>query len=411
MTGTLPLDLLAPDAVADPYPLLAWLREEQPVVWSDAQRAYLVLRHDDLTAALQDPRLSSDRVRPIYENKLTPEQREQRAPTYDLLEHWMVFNDPPNHTRLRKLVRAAFTPKAVRQLAPRITEIVDELLDELAAQNTAAEIDLITEFSYLIPAAVIAELMGVPRADVEKFKAWSDAVMVIVFGVAREPGVLDAAQRGLVELRDYLADLARHYREHPADNLISDLAAAVDRDDRLTLDEIVSTCVLLLFGGHETTTNLIGNGSRALIRHPEQRARFLAHPDEVGNAIEELLRYDGPSKLEVRRCVETFALRGTTIPAESQVYLLQAAANRDPEAFADPDRLDLARTDGRHVGFGHGIHYCLGAPIARLEGTIALERLHRRFPTMAEGTTEPVWHPTLVSRGMSSFPVVLEPST
>ena len=398
------MDLLEPATVADPYPLLARLREETPVVWSAAQRAYLVLRHDDLTASLQDPRLSADRVRPIFEKKLTPQQRVERGPTYALLEHWMVFNDPPNHTRLRKLVRAAFTPKAVRQLAPRVTEIVDDLLDDLDGRD---EIDLIVEFGYLIPAAVIAELMGVPRADVERFKAWSDCVMTIVFGVAREPGVLAAAQDGLVELRDYLTDLTRHYRDHPADNLISDLAAAVEADDRLTLDEIVSTCVLLLFGGHETTTNLIGNGSRALVRHPDQRRWFLDHPDRVGDAIEELLRFDGPSKLEVRRCVEDVTMRGVTVPAEAQVYLLQAAANRDPEAFDDPDRLDLGRTDGRHVGFGHGIHYCLGAPIARLEGTIALDRLHRRFPTMAEGTSAPVWHPTLVSRGMSSFPVLL----
>ncbi|NMO88268.1 cytochrome P450 [Actinomycetospora sp. TBRC 11914] len=404
LSGT---DLLEPSAVADPYPLLNRLRAESPVVWAEKQRAFLVLRHDDLTAALGDPRLSSDRVRPIYEKKLTPQQREERAPTYDLLEHWMVFNDPPNHTRLRKLVRAAFTVKAVRRLEPRVVAIVDELLDGLDDRR-GDEVDLITEFSYLIPAAVIAEMMGVPRADVPRFKDWSDSVMTIVFGVAREPGVLAAAQQGLVELRDYLTDLARHYREHPAPNLVSDLAAAVDDDDRLTLDEIVATCVLLLFGGHETTTNLIGNGSRALLRHPDQRSWFLEHPDQVGAAVEELLRYDGPSKLEVRRCVETHERRGVTIPAEAQVYLVQLAANRDPEAFADPDRLDLARTDGRHVTFGHGIHYCLGAPIARLEGTIALERLHRRFPTMAEGPTDPVWHPTLVSRGMSSFPVVLE---
>jgi cytochrome P450 len=226
------------------------------------------LRHDDLIECLQDPRLSSDRVRPVYDTKLSAQQRAERAPTYDLMAHWMVFNDPQQHTRLRKLVRSAFTPRAVRRLEPRVGEIVDELLDSMADR---AELDLINEFSYLIPAAVIAELMGVPRSDLEMFKAWSDCVMTIVFGVAREPGVLAAAQDGLIELRDYLTALANTYRQHPAANLISDLAASVDEDDQLTVEEIVATCVLLLFGGHETTTNLIGNGTRALIQHPEQR--------------------------------------------------------------------------------------------------------------------------------------------
>ena len=403
-----PIDLLAPEVVADPFPLFARLRERSPVVWSAAQRAWLVLRHDDLSECLFDERLSSDRIRPVYERKLTARQRAERAPTYALLEDWMVFTDPPRHTRLRGLVRTAFTPRAVARLEPRIVEIVDELLDELAEAGAGgAEVDLIDRFCYPIPAVVIAEMMGVPRSDVEMFKAWSDCVLTIVFGVARTPERLAAAQDGLVELRDYLAALARGFREHPADNLISDLAAAAEADDRLSIDEIVATCVLLLFGGHETTTNLIGNGTRALIRHPDQRRWLAAHPQAAGGAVEELLRYDGPSKLEVRRCVADLELRGQTIPAESQVFLCQLAANRDPAAFDAPDRLELSRRPGRHVTFGLGVHYCLGAPIARLEGRIALQRLVDRFPRMGLGA-DPTWHATLVSRGMSAFPVVLE---
>jgi cytochrome P450 len=399
------VDLLSPSALADPYPLFAELREFHPVVWSSAQGAWLILRYDDLTAALQDPRLSSDRIRPVYETKLTASQRDQRQPTYKVLQHWMVFNDPPQHTRLRKLVGHAFTPRAIKRLETRIEDLVDELLDDLEGRT---EIDLINEFSYLIPAVVIAELMGVPREDIEKFKVWSDCVMTIVFGVARQPGVLDAAQNGLLELREYLIHLVEKFRRHPADNLISDLAVAVENDDQLTDDEIVATCILLLFGGHETTTNLIGNGTRALIQHPDQLQWLRDNPGRVGPAVEELLRYDGPSKLEVRRCVEGFELRGQHIGTGDRVYLIQAAANRDPATFPDPDRLDLQRNPNRHIGFGLGIHYCLGAPIARLEGRIAISRLIARYPTIATGTKAPTWHPTLVARGMSSFPVSLQ---
>jgi cytochrome P450 len=400
------VDLLTPEALAEPHPLLAELRERRPVAYTPAHNAWLVTRHDDLSACLADPRLSSDRVRPIYDTKLSEVQRAERAPTYDLLAHWMVFNDPPRHTRLRKLVKSTFTPRAVARLEPRIEEIVAYLLDGLDGR---AEVDLIAEYSYPIPAAVIAELMGVPRSDVERFKAWSDAVMTLVFGVSKDAGTLAEAQAGLVELRDYLTDLARHYRARPAENLISELAAAADEDDRLSLEEIVATCVLLLFAGHETTTNLIGNGTRALIGHPEELAWLLAHPEGITGAVEEMLRFDGPSKLQVRRCVADIELRGETVPAGAQVFLLQAAANRDPRVFAEPDRLELSRNASRHVGFGWGLHYCLGAPIARLEGRVALDRLVRRFPGIGLGVGAPTWHPTLVSRGMSTFPVRLGP--
>lgn len=399
------LDLLRPDRVRDPFPFFAGLREHRPVAWSATHRAWLVSRHDDLTDCLFDERLSSDRIRPVFETKLSPAQQEQRRPTYALLEDWMVFTDPPRHTRLRGLVRKAFTPRAVARLEPRIVEVVDGLLDGLAGET--GEVDLIARFCYPIPAVVIAEMMGVPRADVERFKAWSDCVLTLVFGTAPDRDRQAAAQDGLIELRDYLAELVERFRRAPAENLISDLAAAVEDDDRLSTDEIVATCVLLLFGGHETTTNLIGNGTRALTGHPEALRWMLDHPDAMPGVVEELLRYDGPSKLEVRRCVADLRLRGETITEGSQVFLLQGAANRDPDAFADPDRLDPTRTAGRHLGFGLGVHYCLGAPIARLEGRIALERLLRRFPELRPGRTPESWHATLVSRGMTEFPVRL----
>jgi cytochrome P450 len=395
-------DLLSPDNVRDPYPLLARLRQDDPVHWSERLGAWLILRYDDLFDALSDERLSSDRVLPVFETKLTPAQQLERAPTFEILRHWMVFNDRPRHTRLRRLVSAAFTPRAIELLRPRVEKVVDDLLDELDGHE---EIDLIGDFAYPIPATIIAEMMGVPEEDRPRFKDWSDCIMALVFGARGDHDRRARAQRGLLELCDYLHSLVARFRAGPEENLITSLIEAGDADDSLTDDEIVATCTLLLFGGHETTTNLIGNGTRVLLEHPEQLARFRAEPGLLQRAVEELLRFDGPSKLEVRRVGEDMEFQGRPFREGQQVLLLQASANRDPDAFPAPDTLDLGRHPNRHIGFGFGIHYCLGASVARLEGSVGLRRLFDRFPDLAPAEEAPVWHPLLVSRGMSRFVV------
>jgi cytochrome P450 len=404
MTAEIELDddMLTPDRAADPYPFFDHLRQTDPVHWSDRYRAWFIMRWDDVFTSLRDPRFSSDRVKPVFDTKLTDEQRTARKPTFDILQHWMVFNDPPEHTRLRGLVNRAFTPKAVNALRPRVEEVVAEQLDEIRDQGT---VDLIRDFAFPIPAVVIAELMGVPASERDLFKGWSDSIMALVFGAAGVADRREHAQQSLQELASYLHDLVRQYRKDPGENLISDLTVAQDADDRLSDDEIVSTCVLVLFGGHETTTNLIGNGIRSLLHHPDQLARLLADPGLLTSSIEELLRYDGPSKMEVRRAAEAIELRGQAIGEGDQIYFVQASANRDPDAFDNPNALDLARTPNRHCGFGFGVHYCLGAPIARLEGSIAIDALIRHLPGLRLGDEPEVWHPTLISRGMRSFTV------
>ena len=396
-------DVLSPERIADPHSYFAALREHDPVHWNEKYRAWFIHRYPDVLDALRDPRFSSERIGPAYD-RLTDEQRAQRQPTYDILMDWLVFRDPPDHTRLRRLVSRAFTPRAVEAWRDRITGVVNEMIDRLCDRE---HFDLIEDFAYPIPAVVIAEMMGVPATDRDRFKDWSDDVMVLVFG-ARGVGDRRArAQQGLIELAAYLGDLLAHYRLHPADNIISNLVEASEGDDSLEDPEIVANCVLFLFGGHETTTNLIGNGIRVLLNHPEQLQRLRDDPGMIKSAVEEILRFDGPSKMEVRTLADPVEMGGKTLPAGDMVHLVQHAANRDPGVFDHPDRFDIARDPNNHIGFGFGLHFCLGASVARLEGTIALEALVRRLPNLQLGPEPEVWVPTMLSRGLEHLPVSL----
>lgn len=395
-------DILRPDRVEDPYGYFAHMRANDPVHWNEHYRAWFVYRYDDVMSALRNPALSSDRVRPIFETKLSAQQQRERKPTFDILGNWMVFMDPPEHTRLRKMVMPAFAPKAVAAMRPRVEEVVRQTLDEVAGRT---ELDLVTDVAYPIPAVVIAELMGVPSRDRDLFKQWSDQILILIFGAQGVAGRRAEAQRGLTDLRDYLRGLIDRFRREPSDNLISALINA-EGDDPLTDDEIVSTCVLLVFGGHETTTNLIANGTRVLLEHPDQLARVRADRTLIKPAIEELLRFDGPSKMEMRRVIEPVKLGGQVLRPDDQVYLVQGSANRDDRIFDAPDTVDITRTPNRHVGFGFGLHHCLGNFLARLEASVAIEAIIDRMPGVTASGSEPThWHPTLISRGMTSYPV------
>lgn len=393
-------DLLGPAAIADPYAFFGALREEDPVHYSETHRCWVITRYEEVASAFTDPRLSSDRVEAVYATKLSDAERTRRAPTYKVLSDWMVFKDPPDHTRLRDLVRRAFTPRAVAALAPRIAEVVDHVLDLPAG----GKIDVIDDVAYPIPAMVIAEMLGVPTGDRHLFRAWSDDITTLIFQGTRDDEDRDRAQGGLVALAEYLHGLLAEQKRRPGENLMAALLAARDRDDSLSEDEIVNTCVLLLFGGHETTTNLIANGFLALLRHPDQAQRLLAEPELATSAVEELNRYDGPAKMVVRRAAVDHERGGRRIEAGSRVLLVQCAANRDPRRYREPDALDLAREDQRNVAFGFGPHYCLGAPLARLEVQIALPAMLRRFSEAAPAG-ELRYQPMLLTRGLVDFPL------
>lgn len=399
--------LLAPEAVADPYGAFARLRELGSVVWLPEHHAWLTTTYDETAAAFRDPRLSSDRLTPL-ERRLDPAHAALLGPTFELLRGWMVFHDPPHHERLRDPLRRAFTPRTVENLRPRVAALVDELLDDVEGRS---EWDLVESLAFPLPAIVIAELLGVPPADRARFKTWSTQLAAIVFGASNRPDQAELAAAGSAQFADYFGWLIAKYTDEPQDNLVSSLIAvtredAADGGRGLTPAELVGTCTLLLFGGHETTTNLIGNAVLALLRHPDQLARLQGHPEGMGLAVEELHRFDGPTKLMVRTVAEAHERGGHRLEAGQLVFVGVGAANRDPAAFPDPDRLRLDRADAvRHIGFGFGIHHCLGAPLARLETAIAVGGLLRRCPSLRLAVEQPAFGATILGRGLAALPV------
>jgi cytochrome P450 len=390
------LDLLAPEVVADPHPTFAQLRQRDPVHWSERHRAWVLTRHDDVSAAFRDRRLSSDRASPLAR----PNEAELAGadPVISVLARWMVFRDPPDHTRMRRALRPAFAPPAIDALRAPVERVVDQLLDGLPE-----EFDFLDEFATPLPAIVIAELLGVPPEDHDRFRAWSQDLATLVFA----SGLPDRHRRGreaLTALADYLGEQLARRRAQPADDLLGTLAVMQEAGE-LTAEEATANAVLLLFAGHETTTGLLGNGLAVLLMQTHELERLRADPTLTRSAVEELLRYEGPSKLMPRWAQEEVELRGRRIAPGELIYLVQAAANRDPEHFAEPDRLDLARHPNSHLGFGYGLHYCLGAPLARLETAIGVSRLLDHYDRIELAGDQPRWRPNLLGRAVENFEV------
>jgi pimeloyl-[acyl-carrier protein] synthase len=390
------LDLLDPAVLADPYPVFRTLREADPVHWDPEQGFWALTRYVDVLTALREVTTFSSAI-----------HGERTSKDGLTSAGWFVFQDPPNHTRLRGLVNAAFTPQMVQTLRPRVQAIVDELLDRAA---DARRLDVVADFGFPLPATVIAELLGVPSADRERFRSWS-ADLAAVGGLVRMAAdradrVRRARESG-EELNAYFRDIVRERRRAPRDDLVSRLTTVDTGDRALDETEIVDACVLLLFAGHETTTNLVGNGVLALLRHPDELGRLRVDPDLIGAAVEELLRYDSPVQARVRVARHDVELGGRRIAAGDRVMALLGAANRDPDRFLDPDRLDLSRPDNRHLSFGYGIHFCTGAALARLEGAVAIGSLVRRFPRLELEQAALGWRKTLTLRGLTALPVAI----
>ncbi|MEV5138623.1 cytochrome P450 [Streptomyces syringium] len=395
---------------ADPYPAYAWLREHAPVhrtALPSGVEAWLVTRYADARQALADQRLSKN---PAHHSESAHGKGKVGIPgerSANLMTHLLNI-DPPDHTRLRRLVSKAFTPRRVAEFAPRVQELTDQLIDAFIDKGEA---DLIHEFAFPLPIYAICDLLGVPREDQDDFRDW--AGMMIRHGGGPRGGVA----RSVKKMRGYLAELIHRKREELGeggdDDLISGLIRASDHGEHLTENEAAAMAFILLFAGFETTVNLIGNGVYALLRNPGERERLqraLAEGDEslLATGVEELLRYDGPVELATWRfATEPITLGGQRIAAGDPVLVVLAAADRDPERFAEPDTLDLSRRDNQHLGYGHGIHYCLGAPLARLEGQAALATLLRRLPDLrlAADPEELRWRGGLIMRGLRTLPV------
>ncbi|AGL16625.1 cytochrome P450 [Actinoplanes sp. N902-109] len=384
---------------ADPYPLYRRLRETAPI-YRSPRGHWLISRHRDCTRIFRDSRFGHGSRQVLQSNNFRRPVAGRALP--------FILQDPPEHTRLRSLVSKAFTPRMVRQLEPRITELVDGMLDEALERG---EVDLMQALAYPLPVTVISEMLGVPRADRDKIKELSH---VVARGVDPDfqhtPAEMARRGQAFAQFDEYFRALLAERRAEPRADLLSRLVTVREDDAGLTEAELLTTCILLYVAGHETTADLIGNGTLALLRHPDQLARLRDDPGLADTAVEELLRFDPPTQLTRRTALADVDLDGRHISAGEQVVLIRGAANRDPEVFDQPERLDLGRADNRHLAFDGGIHYCIGAPLARVEGRIALSRLVRRAPGLRRTTDVLEYRDNLVIRGLVALPVELRPA-
>lgn len=398
-------NLLSPEALADPYAFLAGLREEHgPVCWSGRHRAWLLTSFDEVAGGYRDERLSSDRVGAIARH-LDAAGRAAMAPTLELLRGWMVFRDEPDHTRLRDPVRWAFTPKVVEGLRAQVQALVDELVDGVVEAGTC---DLVAALAFPLPAMVIAHLLGVPAADRDKFGTWSRKLAAVVFGAGDDPERRALATEGSTEFTEYFRWLVAQREVEPGNDLVSALVAA-QGDEGLSAGELAGACTLLLFAGHETTADLLANGTVALVGHPGELERLRREPGLWPMAVEEILRFDAPTKVQVRVVTADHERSGSALSAGDMVYLCLAAANRDPAEFPDPDRLDVRRDPRQHIAFGLGPHHSLGAPLARLEGQIGLRTLFERCAEI-EIAGDLTYEALIASRSLTALPVTVKPA-
>ena len=390
-----------PAFLADPFPVYRHLRDEDPAHWSGSLKAWVLTRYDDVKRVCLDSGMSSDRLRPFFAT-LPSAEATRMTDLIRILTLWMVFRDPPEHTRLRRLASRVFHVRSVNALRPNIEALTTWLLDRIGERE---EFDLIAEFAGPLPALVIMDMLGVPREELARLKHLSDE-MALFIGSARDTaGKYERAESATREMAELFRALIAERRAEPKRDLLSELVHLDDAGDRLTDDELVAMCVLLLFAGHETTTHHIANGLAALLRFPGEMEKLRRDAALAPAAVEELLRYDGPIGAQVRIVQEGQAFHGRTFKPGDRVFLMMNAANRDPRAYPDADRVDLGRHGVPHLTFGFGAHICLGFPLARLEGQIALPALLARWRRI-EPAAEPLeWMDSMVLRGMKVFPV------
>jgi cytochrome P450 len=396
-----PLDLTDPAVVADPYPAFSQARSVAPVQWHEGLGLWLAFTHAEANAVLRDRRLGR-----IWRDR----EPGERFESFNLIHRNAILEmEPPHHTRLRRLISTAFARGHVERLRPWVEELAGRLVDGLIERSGGSEpVDLLTGMAEQLPVAVIAELLGVPEADRPLLRPWSNAI-VKMYEYDRTRQREDDAERAADEFVAYLRALAAERRKNPGDDLVSHLVSVRDAEgDRLTEDELVTTCILLLNAGHEATVNVTGNGTLALLRNPDQLARLRDDRALLPTAIEELMRFDSPLQLFERTATEDVEIGGVTVAAGQKIAALLGSANHDPAVFADPENLDVGRADNPHISFGAGVHFCIGAPLARVELQASFGALLDRTSSLELGG-EPVRRPEFVIRGLADLPVVLTP--
>jgi cytochrome P450 len=387
---------------ANPYPLFSRLRLEEPVCWCETLGCWLITRYDDVVSALRDLRFSSLRVDPLM-NQLPAAISQRVTGLRQHLTKLMGASDPPYHTRVRSLVNKAFTPRVVEEMRPRIQGIVNDLIDQVLE---ADHLDVIRDLAFPVPVIVIADILGLPASDRDQFKRWSDDIVGILGAGRATIERAELAQQSVLEAKRYLFGIVTERRRQPRHDLISTLIAAEEQGEKLTEEELLASIVGLLVGGHETTTNLIGNGTLALLRSPGQLALLRNDPSVIVACVEELLRYDSPVPRAERVAIADIELCGKKIIKGQRVFLMIGSANRDPHQFLEPDSLDIRRHPNRHIAFGAGIHVCVGAPLARAESQIALQTLVQRVPGLALVAQKLEYHQNFAVRGLKSLQIV-----
>jgi pimeloyl-[acyl-carrier protein] synthase len=405
------LKLASGSARSDPYPIYHKVRSISPVVFVPPHN-WVVSRYEDVDHVLSDPTFSSDGANAALNprRKDVAQRRENMSANHpvSILLEWMLFKDGEDHTRLRNLVGQVFTRRRVEDLRPRIHEIIDDLLGKTAGSE---HIDLISDFAFPFPVTVICELIGIPAEDQDLFQEWGQPLARALDPTTspeEEEKQLVEADKAAVLFIDYFSELIARRKAEPADDLLTDLIDAQEGGEHLSERELIAMCLLLLGAGTGTTRNLIGNGMLALLQNPDQLELLRSDPSLTHNAVEELLRFAGPIQGSVRIALTDTEIAGTKIPLGEEVIVLISAANRDPARFPNPDNLDLTREDVRHLAFSGGAHFCLGAPLARLEARIAFEEVLRRFPRMRLATDEPKWRDTFTIRALESLPLEVE---
>jgi cytochrome P450 len=390
-----------PAILADPYPLFARMRDEDPCHWSPRLKSWILTRYDDVKRVCVGEGMSSDRLGPFFAS-LPGDEAMRIANIVRYLSLWMVFKDPPAHTRLRRLTAKVFHARSMQAMRPQVETIADWLIDRIGDRD---EFDFVAEFAGPLPCLVIMAMLGVPRDELARVKRMSDDMALFIGSSRATPEKYDTAEAATQEMAAFFRDLIARRRAAPEADLLSELIALRDGDDRLSEDELVATCILLLFAGHETTTNHLANGLLALMAFPGEMAKLRRDPSLANAAVEELLRYDGPSGAQVRIVQREHELHGRTLKVGDRVFLMLNSANRDPRAYERPDALELERDGLPHLTFGFGPHICLGFPLARTEGQVAFPAVLRRWSTLEPATSARQWIDSLVFRGMTSLPV------
>lgn len=390
-----------PEVIQRPLKTLLRLQADDPVHFSPVLKGWVLTRHEDVKAVQLNQGISSDRLTPFFESQPSSEQGKLR----DLIRYlntWVAFKDPPDHTRLRGLLNKVVTPGVMRSLEAGIGELADGLLDRIAARALAAggdRFEFISEFANPLPASVIMDLLGVPRGDMGSLRDWSMLLQPFLGNATASDDKYESGRAGIVAMADYFRAAIAERQDSPREDVISHFVS-LQQAGQISDDEVIGSCILFLFAGHETTTNLIGNGIRALLANPEQKARLIANADLIDSAVEEMLRYEGPTGAVVRVVKAPFELRGKMLKTGDRVFAMVNAANHDPRVFDAPERFDIGRTPNRHLTFNHGIHFCLGAPLARSEARIAISRFLARFPDAAVESDTAVYMDTLTMRGV-----------